>query len=578
MANSSGRQPFKRRIAGFLIPLVLCLVSGCQSWDQYVHNGFKVGPNYSPPCAPVAKQWIDADDPAVVSRGPDRDAWWTLFNDPILNDLIVEARYENLSLRAACWRIQEARARRGIAVGELFPQQQQLAGSYARKEVSENVPNQSAQPRFFDLWEYGLNLSWELDFWGRYRRAVEAASAELDASVAGYQNVLVLLQSDVAFAYVQIRTFDMRLQAARENLALQESSLKIVQQRFSKGVTTELDVAQATVNVEQTRARIRSLEIERRQTANQLCTLLGVPPQELDGVLGATQSIPTAPPQVAIGVPAQLLNRRPDVRQMERQLAAQAARIGIAESELYPHIAINGNIGFESSEFSQLFDTRSVAGSIGPSFRWNILNYGRIVNSIHVEDARFQNLLYRYQDTVLTANREAEDALVAFLRSQLRLKDLLASAKASQRSVDLALQQYQAGLTDFNRVYTLEQALSSSQEQVAQGQGDVPLNLILLYKALGGGWRVCTEELTSQAMATDEPSSVPPAPEAIPKPIPAPGTGREGGSVPKANHSSAAAKSMQPKSSEQGQQGPGSGQLGTYSGPRLSGSVQAGAM
>ena len=327
----------------------------------------------------------------MLTTAPNRDTWWTVFHDPVLNKLIVRAYQQNPTVKVACWRIQEARALRSIAVGGLFPQQQTVTADYTRNAVSQTVQNQVHTAPFFDDWSVHAGLAWELDFWGTYRRAVEAADAQLDASIENYHNALVLLLADVATSYVGVRTADLRLKYTNQQLSSQQGILEIARQRFHSGATTELDVTHATSQVEHTKSLIPPLNILRRQAANQLCILLGMPPRDIADLLQGTQPVPSAPPEVAVGIPAELLRQRPDVQQAERQVAAQGAAIGIATSQLYPHLLIVGTIGVDSSEFSQLFESKSLAGSVGPSFRWDVLNYGRLVNGIRVQDWRGSN-------------------------------------------------------------------------------------------------------------------------------------------------------------------------------------------
>jgi NodT family efflux transporter outer membrane factor (OMF) lipoprotein len=343
--------------------------------------------------------------------------------------------------------------------------------------------------RFYNQWDYGFKLAWELDFWGRFRRAIEAANASLDASIENYDAVLVTLLGDVATYYVQLRTFQQRIEYAKDNVKLQRETLKIVEARFKAGTTTKLDVVQARSTLEQTEAQIPELEISLRQANNQLCILLGIPPQELQARLGPAP-IPTAPAEVAAGIPADLLRRRPDVRRAERQAAAQSAQIGVAEADFYPYISINGTIGYSAEQFKNLFRTNALAGSIGPSFQWNILNYGRILNNVRFQDAKFQELVAAYQNTVLSASQDVESGLVTFLRAQERTKFQAASVADAEEAVKVALQQYQAGTIDFTRVTQLEQALVLLQDTLAQARGEIALGLIQVYRALGGGWEI----------------------------------------------------------------------------------------
>jgi NodT family efflux transporter outer membrane factor (OMF) lipoprotein len=469
--------------------LLLCLC-GCTTLSEYVHNGFKVGPNYRKPLAPVADDWIDAADVRVRKESDDLCHWWAVFNDPVLDALIQTAYGQNLTLREAGFRVLQARAELGIAIGEFFPQLQTLTGSWRRQELSRNAPNrQFLGERIFNQWTTGFNLAWEVDFWGRYRRAIESAEALLDASVEDYDAVLVMLLGDVASTYVQVRTLEQEIEYVKTNIGLQRETLKIAQARFQGGQATELDVDQAQSTLSQTESQVPQLEIQLRQANNRLCVLLGIPPEELRAKLGPA-GIPAAPPEVAVGIPAELLVRRPDVRRAERQAAAESARIGIAEADLYPRISIVGNLGLQAQDFQNLFEGQSFFGQIGPSFSWNILNYGRIVNNSRVQDARFLEAVTRYQNAVLRAGEEVENGLVQFLRAQEEARFLAESGRAAEKAVKVALAQYKGGLVDFNRVSLLEQNLVQQQNLLAQARGAIALGLIQTYRALGGGWQI----------------------------------------------------------------------------------------
>lgn len=492
--------------AAILMLLVLSTLAGCCQvpggrFRDWWCNGFKVGPNYSRPPAPVASEWIDYTNPRVKSEEGELSAWWTVFNDPTLNRLVQTAYQQNLTLREAGARILEARAQLGIAQGNLFPQSQAAFGDYARVKLSTNTANPPVSA-WFSNWDAGLTASWELDFWGRYRRAIEAADAELDASVEDYDDVLVVLLSDVAASYVEYRTFQQRLAYARENAEVQRLSFRLASDKFNDGATTERDVRQAEQVLEQTEALIPALEIGKRQAANRLCVLLGMPPTNLDAILGAGSGIPVTPDDVVVGVPADLIRRRPDVRRAERQVAAQSARIGVAVSDLYPHISILGTIGVEAEQFGDLFTTPgSMIGEIGPGVRWDILNYGRLVNNVRVQDARFQQLAYAYQNQVLDAGREVEDGIVVFLRSREQAAHLDASVVAASRTVEITTDQYNEGLVDFTAVYLFQSTLTEQQDQLAVAQGDVALGLIAVYRALGGGWQIRLGGMESPAQA-----------------------------------------------------------------------------
>lgn len=472
--------------------LLLLLAPGCTSPRQWWANGFKVGPNYCPPGAEVAESWLDASDPNVVSQPNDDACWWTVFNDPVLNELVQCAYQENLTLRLACFRIQEAQAERGIAVGTLFPQQQEMIGQYTRNKMSgATYPfGGVAMKQHYSDWAVGFDAAWELDVWGRIRRAIEAADANLDAQVASYHEVLVILQAEVAASYLQMRALEERLALAVKNVALQKETLNIVHVRYQNGLVSELDVQQAKANLAITESLIPVLDANHRKMRNRLCILLGEPPHDLDEVLGGRGTIPLAPPQVVVGIPADLLRRRPDVRRAERQAAAQCARIGIAEAEFYPHIAITGTISVQSQYLRDLFDASSMAGQIGPGFQWNILNYGRIANNVRAQDARFQQAVLELRETVLRANEETENAIVSFLREQVRVKSIGASAQAMERAVELAMRQYEQGLIDYQPLLETQRGLVQQQDTLAESRGLVAINLVAVYKALAGGWRM----------------------------------------------------------------------------------------
>jgi NodT family efflux transporter outer membrane factor (OMF) lipoprotein len=489
------------RTLAHAMALIAVSATGCTPFTEYIHNGFKVGPNYVEPPAPVAPSWIDASDKRVRSASDDLSKWWTVFHDPVLDELVCSAYKQNLTLKQAGYQILVARAQRNIAVGQLFPQTQQATGDYTRNALSNEVANQdlgNLTKRWYQQWDVGFNLSWELDFWGRFRRAVESADATLEASVFNYDDVLVTLLGDVATAYVQIRTLEAQIKLTKDNVDLQQKTLDIAIARFKGGTATELDVDQAQSNLSQTESQIPALRIQLRTANNQLSILLGMPPEDLLPRIGSS-NIPTAPVDVGAGIPADLLRRRPDVRKAERTAAAQSAQIGIAEAEFYPHIAITGTFGFSAEHFNHLLRESAERGTIGPTFQWNILNYGRIVNGVRQQDAQFQSLVTAYQNTVLTAGQEVENGLVTFLESQEQVRYLSESVTAADKAVTVALAQYRGGTVDFNRVALVEQNLVTQQNLLAQAQGSIALGLIQVYRALGGGWELkcngCTTEL-----------------------------------------------------------------------------------
>ncbi len=476
-----------RRVLTPMLAICLLAASGCTTgFRQWVDQGFKVGPDYLTPPAPVADQWMDAENQQINSSSPYGAGWWALFQDPVLDDLVRTASQENLQLQEASLRIQEARARLAIAHGGLFPQSQQAFGSYSRTQFSRTWARPS-RVFFFDSWNIGFDAAWELDFWGRLRRQIEASEATFDATVDDYHDLLVILQAEVAAAYVRVRVAQERLELAERNVALQEQTLSLAELRFQEGATTRLDVTQARQNLGRTQALVPQLEAQLRESQNTLCVLLGMPPQHLESRLGTTR-IPEAPREVAVGIPAELLVRRPDVRGAERKVAEQSARIGIAESDLYPRIAITGMIGYESRDLSKLLNTDSSMGSIGPGVRWNFLNYGRLKNRVRAEEARFEQLVRKYQHVVIEAHQEVENNIHRFLKEQQRAESLQQSAAAASESVELAQNQYREGEVDFQRLVDSERALVQLQDELTASRGAIAIHLVAIYKAMGGGW------------------------------------------------------------------------------------------
>jgi NodT family efflux transporter outer membrane factor (OMF) lipoprotein len=524
-------------------------MSGCVATGplEYIRNGFKVGPNYTQPPAPVAEEWIEANNPNVLNRH--LQDWWRVFNDPTLDSLIDTAYGQNLTLRVVGTRILQARAQQAIAVGNIFPQSQQATGQYSRVNLSPNLPNNPATigplfqtiesrlgipptpslfTNFYSDWTAGFNMSWELDFWGRFRRAIESANASLDVSVENYDAALVTLLADVATNYVQYRVAQQRIKIAQDNVHIQEGVLALVEEQFRVGINkvTELDVDQAKTVLEQTRSTIPALQITLGQANDTLCTLLGIPPRDLEPELGpgtALNADPLAkvPSWVAVGIPADLLRRRPDIQSAERQVAAQSAQIGVAEADLYPTIFINGTLGYEAQNLSQLFESQSFMGNITPNFKWNILNYGRIANNVRLQQAKTQELIASYQNQVLTAAQQVQTALRGFLRSREQAEDLGRSVTAAVAATQVGVKQYKAGTVPFNTVFNLETTQVQQQDNLAVAQGNIVLNLINVYRYLGGGWEIRTQnDGCGHQPAIDlpmPPTEMPP-PEELPPP------------------------------------------------------------
>ena len=473
------------RYMRFCLVAMMLIICGCTM----------VGPDFSRPRAPVARQWRETNDPVVDSSRREDFQWWTVFHDPVLVRLIEVAYRQNLTLRVAGLRVLRARAQLAVAIGGLYPQQQQIstALSYTRLPlelpyVYETVPN-------YWTTSFMLQEGWEIDFWGQLRRAVQYADDVFLGSVANYDAALVTLIGDVASDYVQIRTLQKRIDIARANVEKQRQSLQIAEAKFHGGTATELDVDQAKNVLGATEATIPALRMRLAETENALAVLLGIPPQPLDKLLAGSSDIPTAPASVAVGIPADLLERRPDVRKAELDAAAQCAQIGVAKAYLYPILSIGGSIGtltttLGASGLDALFTGGSLLYSVGPTIQWNFLNFGRLDNNVRVQDARFEELLVVYQNTVLAAQQEVENGIATFTQSREQAKFLRDSVDAAQRALEIAMLQYTEGTADFTTVLTAEQNLLVAQDNLATATGTIALGLIQTYRALGGGWQI----------------------------------------------------------------------------------------
>jgi NodT family efflux transporter outer membrane factor (OMF) lipoprotein len=465
--------------------------------------GCKVGPDYQTPETDLNAAWLAGTGTAPAAANP---RWWESFDDPTLTRLVEAAARQNLTLRAAGLRVIEARARRSIAVGRFFPQVQAGTGALSATQLSQNSALGQGADRSFSESFLGFEAAWELDFWGKFRRGIEASDAELLASVADYDAVLVTVIAEVATNYILIRSFQERLAIAESNVRLQQETLALTEVRFRGGAVSELDVASARATLTDTQALIPELKDAIQQTRLSLCVLLGRAPSELDAELAPADTpsgagvprVPEAPAQIAAGVPAELLRRRPDVRLAERLAAAQSARIGVATADLFPQISIDGLTGFASSTFEgsrrpnlgNTFDADSFTGFIGLRVNWPIFNYGRIEGNIRVQDARYEQAVAAYQESVIRAASDVESGLSAFLRAGERSALLRDSVAATRRSFDLSFMQYRAGLVDFIRLNDAQTRLEQQEDNLVEARTRIALGAVRTFRALGGGWEI----------------------------------------------------------------------------------------
>jgi NodT family efflux transporter outer membrane factor (OMF) lipoprotein len=462
-----------------------------------------VGPGYHRPAAPAPPAWSASPAGGISLRPVEIVAWWTTFDDPLLDTLVERAVAANHDLRIAAARVLEARALRRVSAGDLLPTIDSLA-SFTNARRSENALTFPVTELDSDLWETGFDARWELDLFGGKRRAFEAATADLEAAVEDHRDVLVTLLAEVARNYVEARGTQRRLAIGRHNIRVQRDAVTLTRERFEAGLTSELDVMQAASLLATTRAEVPVLETTLRRAAHRLAVLVGNEPGALWGELKQNRPIPSPPPEVPVGLPADLLRRRPDIRRSERELAAATARIGVATAELFPKLSLLGLVGLQSLSTGDLFTGGSRFWSAGPSVRWRVFEGGRIRAQIDAEDARQEQALARYEKTVLTALEDTENALVAYAKEHIRYRALAEAVAASRRAHAIAGDLYARGLGDFLAVLDAERSLYDAEDRHVQSESGLSLNLVALYKALGGGWDADT--VTSAEMRAGAPA------------------------------------------------------------------------
>lgn len=465
-----------------------------------VATGCMIGPDYRQPEPPVASGWVTPHTADIAPSSEPIGPWWDTFGDPVLSYLIAQAYRQNPSLQAAGVRVLEAQARRGIAIGTIFPQTQNMIGGYRRIVASKNTGTPITD-RSFDEFVAGFDVAWEVDLWGKFRRGIESADAEVLAAAADYDDVLISLLAEVAANYIGIRTAQEELAVARHNVEIQRGSFGIASKRAEEGAVSDVDPAQSATLLHNTEAQIPAFEAAIDSQAATLSALLGLTPRRVEELVGTGRAhIPTPPATIALGVPADLLRRRPDVRRTERQVAAQSAQIGVAKADLLPHLSLVGTIRLDSEDAAKFFEGRSFEAFGGPQLSWAILNYGRITNNVRVQDAQYQALVNDYTTVVLRAQAEVESALAEHRGARLRTVSLRKSVAAAQKAVDLVGQQYSEGAVDFTTVLLSQQFLVDQQNLLVASEGQQALTLVSLYKAIGGGW----EPFDEQSIVSDQ--------------------------------------------------------------------------
>jgi outer membrane protein, multidrug efflux system len=459
-----------------IIATILVLLTGCVT----------VGPDYAPPVTPVPTAWHNAGRGGLTGETTNPEtmaAWWTTFNDPELTSIIERAVKGNLDLKTARARVREARARRGIAGAALLPTLD-ATGAAAWSRADKDT----GSGRSGELYSAGLDAGWEIDIFGGVRRGIEAADADLRASREDLRDVLVSLLAEVALNYADVRTRQAQLAATEANLVAQSDTFQVAIWRQQAGLSDDLAVQQARYNLENTRSLLPALRTGLEESLNRIAVLLGEQPGAVRGELAKQEPIPRTPVKIAVGVPADVIRRRPDVRRAERELAAQTARVGVATADLYPKFTLGGSIGLETLSLGNVA-SGGISTLIGnPGITWPIFQGGAIRRQIEVQSALQEQALIKYEAAVLNTLEEVENVLTAYAEAQIRRDSLGSAEEAARRATELAQNKYEGGLTDFTGVLEAQRSLLSFQEQLAQSEGAVASNLIKLYKALGGGW------------------------------------------------------------------------------------------
>ena len=481
-------------------------------------TGCTVGPNFNRPDWASPTSWFSRPQkvvqppPSLPVAEPVDPSWWTLFNDAVLTGLEKRVAAENLDVKAAAIRFSESRAQLAIASASQFPSFNANA-SYVRQQASNNgvfglIPSAAGakaangatgnstggvrggglQP--FDLWQGGFDASWEVDLWGGVRRSIESATASSEAATEAKRSALLSSLAEVARDYVQLRGTQAQLGIARDNVRTARQSLNLTQQRAAGGVTTDLDVANASAQLRTTLAQIPTLEQQEAEQINALSFLLGQPPNALRNELATAKPVPPVPPRVPIGVPSELARRRPDIRQAEAQLHAATADIGVAQANFYPSFNLTGSFGLQALQFGKVFNASSKQYSVGPGLTIPIFQGGQLRSTLELRQGQQQEAAISFQRTVLQAWHDVDNALTAYRAEQTRRDELIHAVAENRRALGLAQSRYQQGVADFLTVLVAQSSLLGAQQQLASSTTMVSSNLVALYKALGGGWEV----------------------------------------------------------------------------------------
>ena len=472
----------KRKIAASLSIMAL-LTAGCM-----------VGPDYQRPGAILSENYTQIENEGVHKQlCADLAQWWNNINDPVLSELIYQTVGTgsevggSLTLQEMAWRIQQSRAKLGITNAELFPQISEN-GTYDLRKYSEDQVGPEAAREANQSWDLGLNMTWELDVFGRLKRYGESAMASLEEQEELYRDAYIILLADVANNYVQARTLQEQIEISKKNIIIRQNTLKLTETMMEVGKSNALDVSQARGSLESVEAELPTLETSYRAAINRLSVLTGNPPGYVDDVMAEVRPVPQAPEEILVGIPAELLRRRPDIRAAERAVAAQNAQIGAAMGDLYPIFSLNGSFGVNGSDISGMFSGSSTVASITPGVRWNILNFGRYRNNVRLQEYLYQESVARYRQTVLDAAEEVDNRLSAYVKERVRVKKLQAAMEAYDSALEVSETRYREGKADFQRVLDSQREKLVYEIEYIRSKAKITSNVIDLYRALGGGW------------------------------------------------------------------------------------------
>ncbi|OGV41225.1 MAG: transporter, partial [Legionellales bacterium RIFCSPHIGHO2_12_FULL_42_9] len=467
-----------------ILAILVCLfLNGC----------IKVGPNYKEPPKKVAAHWLE--NSPKIKKSPIKNAnWWTVFKDPTLIALINYGYKNNISLQSTAVRVLQTRAQLAQTVGSLYPQQQAITGNYTYNRLG-GQSLEAVLPSAFDTALLGLSASWEIDFWGKYRRAIASNDAAFLASFTAYDNALVTLTSDIATTYIGIRTTEELIRVTQTNIKVQILALQIAKARFNAGQTSLLDVQQAQTELSQTQSTLPKYISNLQHQKDTLAVLLGITPDKVDSFLVNKHGIPKAPFSVAVGIPKEALTKRPDITQAKLQAIAQSEAIGAVKANLYPAFSLLGTFAFASnnignSSVSDLFNWQNFTMTTGPSLSWPILNYGQITNAVRTQDAVFQQAVLNYMNLVLQAQQEVQDNITQFVESKKAEQFLTTANTSAIKSTQLAIIRYREGESDYTTVLDSERQQLQVQTALTNAQGDIPKDVVALYRSLGGGWQI----------------------------------------------------------------------------------------